>query len=434
MLIKGVLIMSSIESQSNAKKSRAGKFFDDIVYQRLVQFKEAGIISDFQAPVHVAHQDYKYGKQYLANFVIRTLDDKYIIVRNTTSFRSDRAKIAFYDLLGIRKYSKYADLIIASILLLPDSASGDRSLEIEKQRVRNKESFSPVTHYFYLSEFLEFLDTYGNDLTTQKEHDATGVTMVSFGGMNTIKEDGSFFGRRGNQFEADICNLLNNLSQLDLYKSNSLACNSIYAMILNRILHDSGEDSRSDLLKVNAISTVPLLKNGGKPKTDIVITIFIGLKRIQSTLSLKFTNSNRVTCHDYPAEKFIEVLDCKNSRLAEYLRLFQDNPSAKGLGESLPQGYSATEFARLMSTYERKITEWALSGEHDNEDLNDPDLQIAKYCLIHKEGQTVLHSMEEYAEKLIQSSQKTFGIPFGWTYPSKQRGKRIQLKMPVLMG
>lgn len=297
--------MTSIEALSNSKKSRAGKEFDDIVYQKLGQLKEAGIISDFHAPVHVAHRDYKYNKQYLANFVIKTVDDKYIIVRNTNSFRSDRAKIAFYDLMGIRRFSNYADLIIASILLLPDSAYGERSLEIEKNRVKNKESFSPVTHYFCLSEFLEFLDTYSNDLTTQKEQDANEVKKTSVVGTNTIKEDGSFFGRRGNQFENDICNLLNNSSQLKLYKSKSPASNDIYNMILNRILLDSGKYRGSDLLKVNATNTIPLLNNGGYPKTDIVVSIYIGLNRIQSTLSLKFTNSNRVTCHDYPAEKLL---------------------------------------------------------------------------------------------------------------------------------
>ncbi|MFT6321217.1 MAG: hypothetical protein ACJAT4_002146 [Granulosicoccus sp.] len=41
--------------------------------------------------------------------------------------------------------------------------------------------------------------------------------------------------------------------------------------------------------------------------------------------------------------------------------------------------------------------------------------------------------MEEYISMLNRSKKGKFGVPFSWTYPSKQEGKRIQLKLPIII-
>ena len=42
-----------------------------------------------------------------------------------------------------------------------------------------------------------------------------------------------------------------------------------------------------------------------------------------------------------------------------------------------------------------------------------------------------VHSLEDYYD-LISSHSGMFGTPFHWTYASKQKGKSIQLKVPVV--
>lgn len=42
-----------------------------------------------------------------------------------------------------------------------------------------------------------------------------------------------------------------------------------------------------------------------------------------------------------------------------------------------------------------------------------------------------IHTLEDYCDILLRS-KKTFGTPFSWTYPSKKRGKSIQLKAKLI--
>ena len=59
--------------------------------------------------------------------------------------------------------------------------------------------------------------------------------------------------------------------------------------------------------------------------------------------------------------------------------------------------------------------------------------QFAKYIVSYQTTKDCfsVHKVEDYCS-LISTKKGTFGTPFNWTYASKQRGKSIQLKAPVL--
>ena len=109
---------SEIISKGNSLKALAGKELDAFVKSVLENLKSDNLISSFETNRNFNHKDYNYNSQFLVNFVIETLNGKYILVRSSTSFRQDRAKIGFYDFEGVINHSTFAYDIIATIYLL----------------------------------------------------------------------------------------------------------------------------------------------------------------------------------------------------------------------------------------------------------------------------------------------------------------------------
>lgn len=242
---------------------------------------------------------------------------------------------------------------------------------------------------------------------------------------------GSLHGRSGNALERDVVNVLNDEDYLVQYKENRLE-NSIYNCILDYICTNGL--SKNDISSINASNYVEKLASKGNAKTDVVITIIkIDESQIIETLSIKNTTASVVSCHDYKYQDFVRVLNVAGERLETYFRLFQANPSYRAFARSLPEGYSIDDFENELTPYLSIFTKWVLTGEHDTVNLTNPTEQISKSILIVKNGQMLCISFEDYINRLNAESLIRFGLPFRWTYPSKQRGVRIQLKMPILI-
>ena len=112
---------------------------------------------------------------------------------------------------------------------------------------------------------------------------------------------------------------------------------------------------------------------------------------------------------------------------------FQNEPTLSAFKEALPLDYSDEEFTTLLKEKKDVFNNWVLRGMHDNQNLTAPEIQVSNYLLISKGNEVSFYSMTEYIELITDNTKLTFGVPFSWTYPSKQRGKRIQLKVPVIM-
>ncbi len=250
----------------------------------------------------------------------------------------------------------------------------------------------------------------------------------------SVNERGSFYGKRGNQFERDLVEMLNRDDNLMKLRAETLEKGSFYKIILDKLLEEN-QLQASEIISVSATNVVPKLGNNGNPKTDIIL----GLKTQSSenyieTISLKTTNQKVVSCHEYPAIDFIRVLDCDNTRLADYLSLFQAYPSYKAVEQNFKTGYSMVEFSELLLAKSLILSEWALRGMHDKDNLVEPKLQISNYLLIwdDKSEKVAFYTMDIYIKMISDQKSGRLGVPFSWTYPSKRRGKRIQLKVPIL--
>ena len=412
-------------SESNRNKVLSGQQISLFITSQLQELKNQGIIENFEKNINFRHRSYSYDDQFLANYVIHTYDKKRVIVRSSNSFRSDRAKIGFYDLDGILRLSNLSDDIIATIYLVADQELNNPNFITLRERFIKKEFYCPASHLFTLSEFVNFLQNY---------HDETLSIFSQIKEeqkFDSIREAGSYYGVRGNQFEKEITNFINKKSFLMDYKSGKI--DRGLGQILTKIL-EKHNLSKHDLTRVSATNSISLLKNGGNPKTDILLKIQdMSGDTLIETISVKKTKQKRVSCHDYRAVDFIRVLKCKGGKLEDYINLFEKYPSKKELVKRLPKNYSIDEFESLMSDKAVVLTQWALQGKHDSENIIEYDEQTSNFILIKYKSQIHFFEYDKYIKYILKNSLLVFSVPFSWTYPSKQRGKRIQLKMPIVL-
>lgn len=411
--------MNNINSESNRLKNLAGKELKTFLINTFKQLVTNKIIRQFELDKNFKHKEFAYKKQYLANFIIETIDNKFIVINSSNSFRHDRMKNQAYDLDGVKNNADISDRIIASILLYPNSELENTSLIKFRSNVTNKKAFSPASHVFVIDELITFIEN----------HTSTVVNSDDI--KNEITKDGSYYGVRGNELEKEIVNELNNTEHFKKFRSGIHVESVYYSVIMNKIC-SCNNISHNDITSVFATNTVLKLRNGGNAKTDIIIKITTFDKGIIETISVKNTTKNRVSCHDYKSIDFIRVLGIKETKLAAYLDLYQAQGSHKQFIDNMLPGQSLFEFELLLSHYKDKLIEWVLMGKHDCGNLISPELQISKYILINKPEGIRFIDYLSYIEIISQNSNK-YGLPFSWTYPSKQRGKRIQLKMPIII-
>jgi hypothetical protein len=426
-------------AKANSLKVKAGLAFDETVSDLLDQLKEAGVIKGFELSASFAHGTYEYAKQYKADCVIETVDSKLIIVRSSSSFRQDRIKVGFYDLDGIKRHGNIGQDVIASIYLVGDIENS--GFDKVRSMFASGEYYCPATHLLYLSEFVDFLNEYKHLVETKEAEESEELgqrllfePQVGADLENTILT-GSDFGKAGNKLERTIADLLSEQDQLQNLKVSQENCNPIFKVIVETICEHEQIEFQS-ILAIQATNTVTMLRSTGSPKTDVKLDVRLNNGSIRlATLSIKNTKASKVTCHDYKVADFIRVLDCEGTKLAEYLALFQKYPTYTSFEENMVEGSSLGEFIELLSKKEPVLSEWATMGKHDSSNLVDPDTQISKYLFINnwETGVSAFYLYSEYLDLIRTQRNEKFGVPFAWTYPSGSEGKRIQLKLPIIL-
>ncbi|PHM17914.1 MAG: hypothetical protein CJD30_03905 [Sulfuricurvum sp. PD_MW2] len=411
-----------IQSESNRLKNLSGDALQVFLENTFKEMVDKSIILNFQKNVNYNHKGYSYPRQYLVNFLLETLDNKYIIINSSTSFRNDRFKGQAYDIEGVLKHSYISSDVIAAIALYPDSELEDNQTFINfRQRVKDGITYSPTTYLLTVSELYSFLENHSASIETDETVDTE---------TDIVEKDGSYFGKRGNKLEKEIVKILNNTTNLKSYKSNTSA-EPLFNKIINQIC--AGNVDKENIIAIQATDTIPKLLSGGNAKTDIIIAIVTTEGTCTETISVKCTNKTVVSCHDYKVSDYIRVLDIENTKLADYFKLFQAYPSYEAFEANLPAGYSKSEFEELLNPYKVKLTEWALTGKHDIGNLIEPAKQVSNYLLIVTDTTEVCVDYPSYIKKISEQAKLNYGIPFSWTYPSKQRGLRIQFKMPIIL-
>lgn len=417
--------------EANSLKAKAGLAFDEAVTNLLEQLQEEGGIDSFESPINFSHEGYTYAYQYKADYLIKTNDGEIIVVRTTNSYKQDRIKTQFYDLAGIVNHGQIGKRLIASIYLV----GGDQndSFDRFRERIVSGEIYSPATHLFYLEEFVDFLNEFKLRKDFQSDNELFELEIESR--LNDAASVGSAYGKAGNKLEKIVSDLLSDAEQLKLIKKDPPLCHPQYSNIIQAISNGESIDIDS-ILAVKATNQITLLKSGGNAKTDVKVSLYLDDSEIRvATLSVKNTTASSVSCHDYPSSAFIRVLDCEGTRLAEYLNLFQRFPSISSLKKNLPPDWSFEEFVMMLGEYRTVLTEWATTGQHDTEVIVDPLIQVSKYLFINNPAtnESACYLYADYLNLLEERKPNSFGMSLSWTYPSKRKGKRIQLKLPIIL-
>lgn len=405
-------------SEDNKQKYEAGAEFQSLIEKELVGLKNQKLISSFDKNVNISHKGFKYGEQYLANFVVKTINGKFIIIRSTKSLK-DRKKIYFHDLEGFTKNSEFSDDIVASIILLPNEAAETNDFQKVRSLIDNKECYSPATHLLVIDEFLDFIDSFSSNIKSKYQQYISAA-------------DGSINAKKGYENERVIAELMSeNLSLLN-YKNNK-PTNEIFNLIIQEILNKNSTD-KADVLSISATDTIPYLNSGGAAKADFYIQVDTVNGSFSETLSIKTTMQNRITCAQFKHAEITRILNCGNTLLSKYFELFQKYGSYKDFESNLPIGMNVQDYEKLLFPYQQIFCEWVLTGEHDSKNLIDPNKQISTFIFIdHQDGSYTCKEMSVYLNRLLASKKKLkYSVPFAWTYPSKQRGEYIQLKVPIV--
>lgn len=189
-------------------------------------------------------------------------------------------------------------------------------------------------------------------------------------------------------------------------------------------------DVRPDhLVRISATTAIKSNARGGNPKTDVVARAYFDNGTMRTlTFSVKNTSQRRVSVHEYPADTFADVLDPANDRLRAALRSFQRAGSMQKMTQQ-----ERDALTRELKPYLFQLDRWVFGGHGDSAFT---PLQCADYLIVHDKNsyRVAVHKTEDYCRLLEKENDGTtgFGSIFGWTYPSKKRGKSIQLKGKIV--
>lgn len=424
-------ILKDAQIISNAEKVVTGQEVKKNVRDILKRLLKLKVINGFESDVNYSHKKFKYENQFKCDFVVKTIDDKYVLIRASNSYRSDRAKIAFYDLHGIQNYSKFSGNIVASILLFPDNEENQSSFISTREKVTSGIFYSPASHWLTFTELKEFFDNYRYEVINAEKSEELEFEDYLKNNLKTRERNGSYFGKSGNILEKYLVEIINDNNNLLNYKKG---CNeySEYNSILDEIISTYGIN-KNKIIRIKATDSITKLKNGGSAKTDVFVEIYTDEINYSASISVKNSKEAFVSCHDYQASDFVRVIAPNDSDFKLFIETFQKMGSWKNYSNELASKDININTDELINRYKKRIIEWAVFGMHDAENIIRSEMQIVNFIFIRNSEtkQCNVYNSSNYISELMNHPSKKMGAPFRWTYPSKQRGKRVQLKMPL---
>lgn len=392
---------------SNADKSKHGREAQESLASILKRCADAGYIIQIIAEYRIGKEGYSNDKQFYAPFLIVFEDESKWALFTTTSMRTDRIKGQQWDAVNLKEIDP---LITHVYLVYPDGVSED----IKKEFIRQNKKYSENEEYSIIDSIVSQNEI--NDM------------IESYAIQN--KTSGQIKDIQGNSFESRVADILSLQRNLDKWKNNDATTEGMHYDIFKNIVECFGLD-KATTLSIEATSdkkAIGRLPSGGNPKTDVLVTVRTSDQKITHyTISCKRSSDKNVSIHQYNADAFADVIDKNNSSLRRLLKYFQAAGSLKAMGSE-----KEAELTNELSPYVDKLSLWALGGQGGD---GNPDTQNADFILTYDNTNNTssIHRIEEYVHMLKDAGiEGHFGTPFSWTYPSKRRGKDIQLKCKIL--
>ena len=351
-----------------------------------------------------------YEKQFKMDYqlIFHDFEDENWLIKSTSSIRSDRIYKNEFFAQNIRKIDKKVSKIF---IVVPDSSI------IKKEELNQKLNYSSKISSNTYKSFLDDILTFSEFKNLLIEY---ATSKINQGNRSNIL---------GNNSEVNIINLLNDKNNLILwnnyeknYKNIKSSTYSMFAMILKTV---GLFPNKNNLINIEATKDIPLLNNGGKPKTDVKFEIKTNTGISVHTVSIKNSAEKIVTIHEGSVEDIIFCLKIsKESDTARALKEFQKYGGFKALKEYNFCAYKILE--SNLKKYNKELIDLFYFGI--GSPLITSQIQVADMIIYTKKFE--IFTREAYVDKYIKSYSKLgqLNTPFKWTYPSGKKGKKIQIK------
>lgn len=428
--------MNSREA-SNGEKSKSGRNTEE-VFTKLLK----DTVQHF--PEIKLKEKLRYGakgkdpKQFRIKYQLEfPKENLYWLIDESSSLRSDRINGKEFIMEQVKKILKQDhDINIESYFVLPDTPDDKsiRSVTVMKERIEKQNAVTYFDGAMYMSEFRNHL-----------EQKATS-TMDQGHKSNIL----------GNYGEKILVEAFRNQNNLVLWNdpANHVVKSSNYSLfkrVINKLCPEITATTklkstiafRGDSVEKDPITQeLKHVRGAGKPKTDVLIQL-VDDRDIEYTLTIsvkyptnKKSKHGKVTAHEGSIEQLLDDLHVsipddnffangsEFEKLSSALCEFQEKGSKKQMSD---------KNVEYLDAHLKEINRWLIDYfifGINNRVLNDH--QTAKSLLIFDPdtGKCQVETVKEVEDNMLASKPATFNTPFQWTYPSKKRGKKYQIKAP----
>lgn len=392
---------------SNADKARHGKSAQDSLANILKRCIDSGYLVQVEAEYRIGKEGYGNDKQFYAPFLILFEDESKWALFTTTSMRTDRIKGQQWDAINLKQIDPR---ITQAFLIYPDGVPSNVKKEFLRQakKYKDKEEYSVIDAIVSQDEISNLIEAYA-------------IRNKNAGQTKDIQ---------GNNFENRVADILSFPPNLAKWKNNDATIEGMHFDMFRNIVDCFGLD-KAAIEQIQATSDkkqIGRLPSGGNPKTDVLVTVtFHKEPKKHFTISCKRSSDKRVSVHQYNADTFADVLDKDNAQLRRLLRYFQKCGNLRDFGQE-----NQSELTKALASYVEKLSLWVLGGQGGD---GNPKTQNAEFILTYdnNDSSSSIKRVEQYCQHLMEEGvDGHFGTPFSWTYPSKRKGKDIQLKCKII--
>lgn len=408
--------MSKANILSNKEKSIHGYENQESLTGVLSSLLEQGYISDFQQDFRIGHPTASNTAQFYAPFMIQFMDRSRWVIFSTTSMRTDRIKGQQWDAYNL----KSLDTTVTKAILAYSPESNDvKKFKRQDDKYTNGWEISAIDRILDFNELVKKI---------KEEALATFKDEVDIPSNTPSAKVGKIWDKKGKGFERYVAKILQDRQFFAFWKKGNFPAKNKEFMHFKKLVDTFGLDA-TNVIKIETTADkkeIGYLPSGGSPKTDVIadITLSDG-ETLQITISCKRSKCDTVSIHQYTADTFADVLAPNNAKLRKLLNDFQYFGNVRDLPPE-----TKNELKNELNPLLHNLSMWVVGGfgaEVKNKS------QFAEYIVSYQTTKDCfsVHKVEDYCNS-ISTKKGTFGTPFNWTYASKQRGKSIQLKAPVL--
>lgn len=326
------------------------------------------------------------------------------LIKTTRSIRSDRVKGNQFDAEHIRKIHPNVKKVY---LVTSDFADPKEVYNRKKysEDIRNKRIYSQI-----------------DDVITFN----TLSLLIRDKALENLSQ-GVRANVLGEETEERIMRALNNETNIELWNGikdkNSIIQSADYELFQEILLTYGLERTNEVIVGLFSTTDIPLLDGGGQPKTDVHCELTTNKNTYNINISVKQTSAKRVTIHEGFVEDLLEVLNLdKYSNLGIALINLQKCGGKVNLKKEYPESHDILE--KELHKYKDTLIKYFFFGIGGKQ----KGIQVANMIVYNKtfKAMTVNETIKDMSNYSGQ-----FGTPFSFTYPSGNKGKKIQVKAPT---